>query len=448
MCHCSRSDKQWTEYTVSVEARAYRRADLDRVSYLGDWPRETSPWWARWNDELGVPYTLGVEEELMLLEPRARTLAQSSDQVVDRLSYELSRHTSPETHAAVIELVTDIHPDVDGAVADLASLRKALAQELGAMGLSVAGAGTHPFTVPAETEISGAARYRALHESLRVLARREPTMALHVHVGVPAPEDAIRLLNGLRRNIPVLLALSANSPFWQGCDCGFASARTLIFQAFPRAGPPRCFADYSDYVETVDTLIASGAIPDPSFLWWDVRLQPALGTVEVRVMDAQSRIRDVTPLVALIQSLACLELEGTPGSTVPSPEVLAENRFLAARDGMDARLIDPATRRLTPARELLESLLADCRPHALALGCADAVDDVPRLAAANGAARQRAFAARHGSLDQLVAALVDQFLAPRRPTVIARDELRPAPHPTERSGACAAGSHTPDLPSS
>jgi glutamate---cysteine ligase / carboxylate-amine ligase len=349
----------------------------------------------------------------MLLEPCAWSLAQSSDEVLARLSDELSAHTFPETHAAVVELATGIHPDVDGVVAELASLRSRLAHELSAMGLGVAGAGTHPLTVREETEVSGAVRYRALDDSLRVLARREPTMALHVHVGVPAPEDAGRLLNGLRRHIPVLLALSPNSPFWQGRDSGFASARTVIFQASPRTGPPRVFADYADYVEAVDALIAPRAIPDPSFLWWDMRLQPMLGTVEVRVMDAQSRIRDVASLVALIQSLARLELEGESSSVVPSPEVLAENRFLAARDGMDAQLIDPEACCLIPAREILDCLLADCRPFALALGCAGALDRVPRLAAANGAERQRALVARSGSLDDLVVSLADRFLTPR-----------------------------------
>ena len=352
----------------------------------------------------------------MLLEPRSWSLAQSSDQVFARLSRELSRNISQETHAAVIETATGIHPDVDGVIAELSSLRNRLAHELGAMGLSVAAAGTHPLTVREETEMSGAVRYRALGDSLRVLARREPTMALHVHVGVPAPDDAIRLLNGLRRNIPVLLALSANSPFWQGRDSGFASARTLIFQAFPRAGAPRFFADYADYIETVDALIGSGAMPDPSFLWWDVRLQPALGTVEVRVMDSQSRIRDVKPLVALIQSLACLELEEAPRSVQPSPEVLAENRFLAARDGMDARLIDPVARQLIPVREILDSLLCDCRPRALALGCAGALDRVQRLATCNGAERQRGFVIGNRGLDELVVSLADQFLAPRSRT--------------------------------
>jgi glutamate---cysteine ligase / carboxylate-amine ligase len=383
----------------------------------------------------------------MLLEPADWSLAQSSDQVLARLSDELLPHTSPETHAAVVELQTAVHPDVDGAVAELTWLRSRLAGELGAMGLSVAAAGTHPLTVRAETEISGASRYRALNDSLRVLARREPTMALHVHVGAPAPEDAIRLLNGLRRAIPVLLALSANSPFWQGHDCGFASARTVIFQAFPRSGPPRFFADYDDYIDTVDALIAPGAIPDPSFLWWDVRLQPWLGTVEVRVMDAQSQIQDVTPLIALIQSLARLELEGEPSSVIPSIEVLAENRFLAARDGMDARLIDPTARRQIPAREMLDSLLADCRPHAVALGCARALDRVQPLAAANGAARQRKFVALNPQLDELVASLADRFLAPHRPAAAAHDDPRTISDPTERSGTCAAGSHTPAPPS-
>ena len=432
---------------MRVEPEAYQRSDLDPVGGLGDYPRGGCPLWARWNGELDQRYTLGVEEEVMLLEPADWSLAQSGDDVLARLSDELSPHTSPETHAAVVELATGIHPDVDGVVAELASLRDRLSRELDAMGLTVAAAGTHPLTVREETEVSGATRYRALDDSLRVLARREPTMALHVHVGVPAPEDAIRLLNGLRHRVPVLLALSANSPFWQGRDSGFASARTVIFQAFPRAGLPRFLADYADYVEAVDALIAPGAIPDPSFLWWDVRLQPALGTVEVRVMDAQSRVREVTPLVALIQSLARLELEGDPSSVVPSAEVLAENRFLAARDGMDARLIDPAARCLIPVREMLDSLLAECRPHALALGCAGALDEVPRLAAANGADGQRKFVALNPRLDELVASLADCFLAPHRRASVAHDDPRHQSDPTERSGTCAAGSHTPVPPS-
>jgi carboxylate-amine ligase len=398
-------------------------------------PRETAPNWARWNGELDQRYTLGVEEEVMLLDPANWSLAQSSDQVLALLSDALSAHTSPETHAAVLELATGVHSDVDGAVAELVTLRRRLADELRPAGLTVAAAGMHPLTVWEETEISGAARYRLLDESMRLLARREPTMALHVHVGVPAPEDAVRVLNALRRSSPILLALSVNSPMWQGRDGGFASIRTLMFQAFPRSGPPRFFADYADYVQALDALIASTAIPDPSFVWWDVRLQPALGTVEMRIMDAQSDLGDVAPLVALIQSLARLELEGEPSLDVPSPEVLSENRFLAARDGMDAQLIDATDRCLTPARETLEALVAECRPHARALGCAASLEQVLRLAVDGGADRQRAIAARTGTLDHLVETLADRFTLTDDP-------------PTERSGPCAAGSPTPAPPSS
>jgi glutamate---cysteine ligase / carboxylate-amine ligase len=173
------------------KARTHRRLDGDPVGGLGDWPRGSWPLWARWNGELDQRYTIGVEEELMLLEPAGWSLAQSSDHVLARLSDELSPHTSPETLAAVVELATGIHPDVDGALAELTWLRNRLSCELGAMGLAVAAAGTHPMAVREETEVPGAVRYRALNYWMRVLSRREPTMTVHVHVGAPDPEGAI-----------------------------------------------------------------------------------------------------------------------------------------------------------------------------------------------------------------------------------------------------------------
>jgi glutamate---cysteine ligase / carboxylate-amine ligase len=398
------------------------------------------PPWARWNGERERRYTLGVEEELMLLEPESGVLAQSSDRVLAALSDELSLRASPETHAAVIELRTGIHTNVDGVVGELAALRCRLAHELGEMGLSAAAAGTYPLRTREETMVSGAARYRMLGDSLRSLARREPTMALHVHVGVPEPEDAIRVLNGLRRSVPVLLALSANSPFSQGRDGGFDSMRTVIFQAFPRTGLPRSFAGYADYVDALDAVIGPGAVTAPSFFWWDVRPQPKLGTVEARVMDAQSTVADVTPLVALIQSLSRLELEGD-SQPAPNAEALAENRFLAARDGMDARLIEPATGRLVPVRAILDTMLAECRPHALALGCASELEQVRLLAASNGAHRQRTFTAANDGLDHLVPNLADLFLTPDwHPST---DATSPPTRRTTRpkgAGSCAAGS--------
>jgi carboxylate-amine ligase len=295
------------------------------------------------------------------------------------------------------------------------------------MGLCAVCAGTYPLARTDEIRVSGAARYGRVTASMRMLTRREPTMALHVHIGVPEPEDAVRLLNGLREVVPVLLALSANSPFSQGRDSGFASARTVIFQGFPRTGTARRFADYTDYVEAVDPLIASGALPDPSFLWWDVRLQPTLGTVEVRVMDAQSSVADSAPLIALVQSLAPLMLESEPPNGATAPEILAENRFLAARDGLQAKLIDPVKRELVPITTIVDALLERRRPYAAALGCPAELDQIRRLAAANGADRQRAQARETGPVD-LVTTLCQRFTPPGLPTA--------APGPTKRSQDC------------
>jgi glutamate---cysteine ligase / carboxylate-amine ligase len=378
----------------------------------GAWDVGMLPSWASWNGGVKRRYTIGVEEELMLLGgPPAHAPSPSSEAVLSRLSGELSACISPETHASVIELVTGIHGSVAEATAELAALRGRLSRELSEQGLHAACTGTYPLARRDDTRTSAAGRYGTVTASMRMLARREPTLALHVHVGVPDPDDAIQLLNGLREVVPVLIALSANSPFSGGRDSGFASARTVIFQAFPRTGTARCFAGYGDYVEAVDALIASGALPDPSFLWWDVRLQPALGTVEVRAMDAQSSVADSAPLVSLVQSLAMLVLEGQPSNAATTPEVLSENRFLAARDGVHAQLINPATRQLEPVGELVGDLVERCRPCAAALGCSAELDQIERLAAVNGAALQRAWA-REAGLPGLVATLSRRFTAP------------------------------------
>jgi carboxylate-amine ligase len=349
-----------------------------------------------------------VEEELMLLNPRDHALAQSSDRVLAELSDELRACVSLETHAAVLELATGIHADVTAAVAELAWLRAKLTHELGRKELRPASAGTYPLAVLDAIKVSRAARYGVIAETMRSLARRHPTMALHVHVGVPSPDEAICLLNAFREIVPVLLALAANSPFCDGQDTGFASARTAIFQGFPRTGTARRFDSYGEYSAAVDPLIDSGALPGPTFLWWDVRLQPALGTVEIRVMDSQTTVAESAPLIALIQSFAHLVLERGWDDRGLSPEVLAENRFLAARDGLDALLIDPEERRLVPVRVLAEAVAGRCRPHAAALGCADELDGLERLSRTNGADRQRA-RARAGGLTHVVSTLAARF---------------------------------------
>jgi carboxylate-amine ligase len=366
------------------------------------------PDWAHWHPS--EPFDVGIEEEVMLLDPGDWALARGTEGLLADLSDELASHLSSETHEAALELASAPHATVEGAAGELAALRAALQRELDVAGLRVAGAGTHPFAMWTETRVSAGARHQLVYESMRELARREPTFALHVHIGVGDPDSAIGLLNRLRAHVPLLLALSANSPFWQGRDTGLASARTPLFQAFPRVGIPRAFTSYLEYVEAIDQMLRCGAFPEPSFLWWDVRPRPHFGTIEVRVMDSQSSPDRSTALAALVQSVARLELE--EGFHEPllihAPEILDENRFLAARDGINARLLDPVTERRVPAREQLTELLDAAHPHAQDLGCETALELVPALASETGADRQRQVA-RRASLTGVVRMLASHF---------------------------------------
>jgi carboxylate-amine ligase len=374
---------------------------------------ETLPAWARWAAG-GSPgaWSVGIEEEVMLLDPRDWNLASSVDAVLGAADDGLRRHLSQETHGSAVELATSPQATVADAVAELGRLHQALGVTLRGCGLRSGVAGTHPFASWRDVHVSAGARQQEVHETMRELARREPTFALHVHVGVPDPEDALRAMNRLRAHVPLLLALSANSPFWQGRDSGLASARVPLFQAFPRSGLPREYAGYADMVEATDVLIRCGAFPEPTFLWWDIRLQPRYGTVEVRVMDAQSRPQDTAALVAFVQALVRLEAEedgfASP-ALVHAPEVLEENRFIAARDGVHARLLDPDSGGLVGVPALLERALDAVAPVAAGLGTTEELRGLEDLVRLGGADRQRAGARGPRGLIGLVRDLAAAF---------------------------------------
>jgi glutamate---cysteine ligase / carboxylate-amine ligase len=346
----------------------------------------------------------------MLLDPETWTLAQRADRLLAGLGDDLVASCSAETHEAALELTTAPHATVAGAIAELGRLRERLARDAQAIGLATATAGMHPGEMAEDSQVSPTGRYQLVQQTMRGIARREPTFALHVHIGVADAEGAIRLLNRLRAHLPLLLALSASSPLWRGQATGLASNRTILFQAFPRTGVPRRFEGYADWARTVDLLLRSGAIPEPTFLWWDVRPQPRFGTVEVRIMDAQPRLEATAALCALVQALARLELEEgyAPRELVHAQEVLAENRFLAARDGVAAALIDPVRALRVPVADLLADVLAAAAPHASALGAAHELAAVSTLVAAPEAPRQEALAAA-GGVGALVSDLARRF---------------------------------------
>ncbi len=369
------------------------------------------PGWAEWRRSRAASYTIGVEEELMLLDGETFALANRIETVMPRLPESVAERSTQETHNSALEITTDVHTRISAAIAQLGNLRSSLADTIASLGMRSAGSGTHPFAVWQETVLSQGDRYEFMHGSMRELARREPTFALHVHVGLPDAETAIQVHNRVRVHLPLLLALSANSPFWQGRDTGLASSRTPLFQAFPRVGIPRPFRDYAHYAREVDLLIRTDAVPDRSFLWWDIRPQPALGTVEIRVMDAQTRLDDVAALVSLTQCLVKLEAQERRVSenAIDAQEVIAENRFIAARDGVHGSLIDVDLECRRPVAGLLDELIEQCRPHAQDLGCEAELEHCLDLTANSPADRQRAIAADSPSLAQAVRRLTHEF---------------------------------------
>lgn len=369
------------------------------------------PKWAVWEQTESHTFTIGVEEELMLLNRHGFTLANRIEAVMPRLPEWILAQTSDETHDSAVEICTKVERRVSAAVSQLREMRSQLAETLRGLELAGAGSGTHPFAIWQEVSVTDGDRHRFVHGSMRALARREPTFALHLHVGLPDADTAIRVYDAMRTHLPLLLALSANSPYWQGRDTGLASARTPLFQAFPRVGIPRAFRDYSRYVESVDRLVRTAAVPDPSFLWWDVRPRPRTGTIEIRAMDAQSRVEDVARLIALTQCLVKAEAEEGIASerAIDAQEAIEENRFLAARDGARAELIDVDRDQRRPLPELLEEMLARLAPHATDLGCEAELTATRDLIADPPADRQRQLLEDALSLAQVVEQLTNEL---------------------------------------
>jgi glutamate---cysteine ligase / carboxylate-amine ligase len=348
---------------------------------------------------MGPDYALGLEDELLIVDPRTHALSHTAVELLERLDVPAAEGTAkPDTYAAMVELTAPVSAHAGEATRAIGALRA----RVRAAGATVLGAGIHPGGAHGDVVHFPAERYRTLERQLRGLLRRTPTAAVHVHVGMPDADTAIRAFNGLREHLPVLGALAANSPFWYGTDSGLASARAPLFRAYRGADLPRAYDGYDDYARTIEQVVAAGGLPDYTFLWWDLRPHPMLGTVEVRAMDGQSSLRAVAGLAALVHALARREAE-RDGPWAPR-EAILEASFAAHRDGLDARL--PLDGALRPAREVARATLELARPHARELGAEAELDEVERiLAEGNGAERQRAAHAR-GGMPEVLRSLV------------------------------------------
>jgi carboxylate-amine ligase len=332
----------------------------------------------------GKPFTVGVEEELFLVHPVTGSQANASAAVREHLASLRRGAVEAELHACQVELITDVCESAGEAIAVLDSLRKAVL----ATGAGLLGSGTHPSAGEGEAEITDKERYERIRHLLGD-AVATPVGGLHIHIGMPDPDTAIRAFNGLRRHLPLLQALAANSPFRHGHDTGLASAREVTIRGWPRSGVPRAMRDYGDFRDMARLLARAADVPDYTWFWWKLRPHPRLGTVEIRALDAQASLRDTAALVALAHCLA-RHAADTGAEPDPPAEVLEEAVFRAARFGVEARLPD-AEGRLRPVAELLDDALALAWRYAQQLDCGAELDALPALLArGGGAGRQRA----------------------------------------------------------
>ena len=341
-------------------------------------------------------YTLGIEEEYMLLDGETFDLVQHIDTVLgDLLGHEHEDRINAELMQSTVEIATPVCKNVAEAETALRALRKTVCEVAHGRGLRVGSSGTHPFSLFERQQITARDRYRALVDQLQYIARRELIFGMHVHVAVDGPEKAIQVVNGLLADMSALLALSASSPFWRGEPTGLASSRQMVFAAFPRSGPPPRFADYADYAEVVGQLERTGCIADYTHIWWDVRLHPRLGTVEIRICDAVTQVEDAVAITAYCQALVKHYSERfDEGLEVPSYHriLTTENKWLAARYGLEAPVMDLATgrRNRVPVAQLIRRNLRDLEPHARELGAERELEGIGEiLSRGNSADRQR-----------------------------------------------------------
>jgi len=361
--------------------------------------------------------TLGIEWELAIVDQGTGELAPHAPAVLAELAALNDGHErlTAELLTNTVEVVTGVHHRVPDAVDDLRATVDAVRPRVEALGADLLCSGTHPFSTWADQEVTpDKERYATLIDRTRWWGRQMAIWGVHVHVGLDSPDKALPILNGLLRYVPHFQALTASSPFWSGEETGYASNRALMFQQLPTAGLPPQFAAWADYESMVDDMVRTGVIDEPSELRWDLRPSARWGTLETRVFDGISTFEEVAAVAALVQCLVDEMSGGLDAGEVPpvmQPWYVRENKWRAARYGMDAIVILDAQGEERLVTDDLRDLVRRLEPTAERLGCLDALHGVARIAD-HGASYQRqlAVAAQHGGdLRPVVASLVREL---------------------------------------
>jgi carboxylate-amine ligase len=346
----------------------------------------------------GEPFSVGLEEELLLVDADTLELAHAADQVLPGTGLPRER-IDHEAFLAEIEVRSEPAGSVAEAVRQLAEGRAAAI----AAGATLIGAGLHPDAELFDVELVQSERYERVERQMQGLIKRTPECALHIHVGLPDPEAAVAAMNGLRERLPLLHGLGANSPFWFGRDSGMASSRAAVIRAYPGRGIPPVLRSWDEYLACLDAVRAGGGPTDHTMVWWDARPQPRLGTVELREVDVQADLESAAAIVALARAIARRAAE-EPVSDFAPEQALHWSSFRAARDGLDAEIYFEGAPR--PLREVAGRVVG-------ALESADPeLEGIKRIVReGNGADRQRA-AHERGGMPGLLRYLADVTARP------------------------------------
>ena len=324
-------------------------------------------------------FTIGVEEEFQIVDPTTGELRSHVSQLMAATSAGLGDQVKPELHQSIVEIGTGICNDVDELRVDIKRTRGELVRAAERVGLEVAAAGTHPFSNWIDQVISPGERYKNIVEELQQLARSLLIFGMHVHVAVPDRTTMIDLMNMARYFLPHLLALSTSSPFWMGRDTGLKSFRTTVFRRFPRTGIPDHFNSWSEYENYINLLVKLHCIDNAKKIWWDVRPHPQFGTLEFRICDVVTRVDEAIAIAALIQAIV-VKLHRlytrNMGYRMYPRALIEENKWRAARWGLDGKLIDFGKQTEVPMRDLAIEMLVFTDDVVDDLGSRDALDTI------------------------------------------------------------------------
>jgi YbdK family carboxylate-amine ligase len=360
--------------------------------------------------------SLGIEWELELVDLESRQLANQASDILAVLGAEHGDGGHPkakhELLESTVEVITGVCQTVAEATADLRGTVAEVAAQAASRGLGLMCSGTHPMTDWATGQISPDPRYTKLIEDVQWLGRRLQIFGVHVHVGVRSAEKAIPIVNALTAYIPHFLALSASSPYWVGTDTGLASCRSKVFENLPTAGLPYQLSGWEQFEDFMDTLVSSGTIQTIREVWWDIRPHPNFGTVELRICDGLPTLLEIGAIAALSQCLVDqFNTQIDRGYTLPTPAgwVVRENKWRAARYGLEADIITDAHGSTVPLRSAIAEMVTDLAPVATRLGCPAELQSVGDILA-GGASYQRQRAVADSASGDL-RAVVDSLLA-------------------------------------